>query len=106
MTDVIGSITPETTTPQVLPKDVAEAVDGLKDAVDAPGQAQQEPAFGVHVIMMPDGQFAIQATGEPNLGEMYMLLARATKSVEARMVAETVAQVQKQNKSSIITPGR
>lgn len=65
-----------------------------------------EPAFGVHIVMMPDGAFAIQATGDPNLGEMQMLLSRALKSVEARMVAETVVQVQKQNQSRIITPGR
>lgn len=67
-----------------------------------------EPAFGVHVVMMPDGAFAIQATGEPNLGEMAMLLARAYDSIKARMVAETVVQVMKQakDKSRIITPGR
>jgi len=65
-----------------------------------------EPAFGVHIVMMPDGAFAIQATGDPNLGEMQMLLSRALKSVECRMVAETVVQVQKQNQSRIITPGR
>lgn len=74
--------------------------------VDQPVEA--EPAFGVHVVMMPDGAFAIQATGEPNLGEMQMLLSRALKSVEARMVAETVVQLTKQAKDSqrIITPGR
>ena len=68
---------------------------------------EMEPAFGVHIIMMPDGAFAIQATGEPNLGEMQMLLARALKSIEARMVAETVVQLMKQEKGKrrIITPG-
>ena len=65
-----------------------------------------QPAIGIHVVFMEDGQFGIQATGEPNLGEMQMLLSRALKSIEARMVAETVAQVAKQNKSRIITPGR
>jgi len=69
---------------------------------------QVEPAFGITVVMMPDGAFAIQATGEPNLGEMQMLLSRALKSIEARMIGETVVQIQKQanDKSRIITPGR
>jgi len=65
-----------------------------------------QPAIGIHVVMMEDGQFGIQATGEPNLGEMQMLLARALASVEARMIGETVAQVMKDKKSRIITPGR
>ena len=65
-----------------------------------------QPAIGIHVVFMEDGQFGIQATGEPNLGEMQMLLSRALKSVESRMIGETVAQVMKQNKSRIITPGR
>jgi hypothetical protein len=79
--------------------------------VDMPNQGNEdEPkmAFGVHIAMMEDGSFGIQATGEPNLGEMFMLLSRATKSVEARMVAETVFQLQEQARSQqrIITPGR
>jgi len=76
--------------------------------VDVEVEQQDEPAFGVHVVMMPDGAFAIQATGEPNLGEMQMLLARALTSVECRMIGETVVQVQKQakDKSRIITPSR
>lgn len=78
--------------------------------VELPNQNPDAPkvALGVHITMMEDGGFGIQATGEPNLGEMYMLLARAVKSVEARMVAETVAQLQAQARSQqrIITPGR
>lgn len=67
-----------------------------------------KPAFGVHVVMMQDGGFGIQATGEPNLGEMHMILSRALKSIEARMLAETVVQLTgKTGESSrIITPGR
>jgi hypothetical protein len=69
---------------------------------------EPKPAFGCHVIMMEDGAFAIQATGEPNLGEMQMILSRALKSVESRMVAETVVQLSQEtkDKSRIITPGR
>jgi hypothetical protein len=69
---------------------------------------ETKPAFGVHVVMMEDGAFAIQATGEPNLGEMQMLLSRALKSVESRMVAETVVQLQQEisKEQRIITPGR
>lgn len=69
---------------------------------------EPKPAFGVHVVMMEDGAFAIQATGEPNLGEMQMLLSRALKSVECRMVAETVVQLQQEisKEQRIITPGR
>lgn len=69
---------------------------------------EDQPAFGVHVVMMPNGEFAIQATGQPNLGEMQMILSRALKSVEARMVAETVVQLQQQaaNTKRIITPSR
>ena len=69
-------------------------------------EAQPKPAFGIHVVMMEDGAFGIQATGEPNLGEMYMLLSRAEASVRARMVGETVLQMQKESQSSIITPRR
>jgi hypothetical protein len=70
--------------------------------------AEPQPAIGIHVVFMEDGQFGIQATGEPNLGEMQMLLSRALKSVESRMIGETVAQVMQQSKSKsrIITPGR
>lgn len=69
---------------------------------------EPKPAISIHVVFMEDGQFAIQAQGEPNLGEMQMLLSRALSSVEARMVGETVAQVMatNQQKSRIITPGR
>ena len=88
------------------------------DAPEAP-EAQEIPeqvegdeqpiAFAVHLILLQNGQFALQATGEPNIGEMNMLLARGLDSVRARMIAETVAQILKeQNKpeSRIITPGR
>lgn len=75
---------------------------------DFGGEEGPKPAIGIHVVMMEDGGFGIQATGEPNLGEMQMLLSRALKSVEARMVAETVAQLQEQSRGQqrIITPGR
>jgi hypothetical protein len=65
---------------------------------------EPQPALGVHVVLMSDGQFGIQATGEPNLGEMVMLLSRALESVKARMVAESVAAIQSEKK--IITPTR
>ena len=80
-----------------------EVTDG--DPTEAETEGPQ-PAIGIHVVYMEDGQFGIQATGEPNLGEMVMLLARALKSVESSMIGETVAQVMKQTKSRIITPGR
>ena len=76
------------------------------DADVPPEAGANEPAFGVHVVMMPDGQFAIQATGAPNLGEMQMILSRALKSVEARMTAETLVQIMNPPKSPIITPGQ
>ena len=63
-------------------------------------------AIGVHVVLMSDGQFGIQATGEPTLGEMQMLLSRALTSIECRMVGETITAMQKQNESRIITPKR
>lgn len=81
---------------------------GVDDMAVDLGNNEPKPAFGCHVVMMEDGAFAIQATGEPNLGEMQMLLSRALKSVESRMVAETVIQLTKEEKdqSRIITPGR
>ena len=80
-------------------------IDTHPDYVEPP---VQEPviAFGCHVMMMTDGAFALQATGEPSLGDMHMILARALKSIEARMVAETVVQLTKAQQSRIITPGR
>jgi hypothetical protein len=85
-----------------------KAMNGISggDEVAAAEPEGPQPAIGIHVVFMEDGQFGIQATGEPNLGEMQMLLSRALKSVESRMIGETVAQVMKQNKSRIITPGR
>lgn len=85
--------------------------DDPNKVVQMPGLEEQEgpkAAFGVHVVLLEDGGFGIQATGEPNLGEMQMLLARALKSVESRMVAETVIQLQEQARGNqrIITPGR
>jgi hypothetical protein len=67
-----------------------------------------EVAIGVHIMFLQDGQFGIQATGNPNLGELHMLVARALASLESRMVAETVAQVmgERKSESRIITPGR
>lgn len=81
---------------------------GVDDMAVDLGDNEPKPAFGCHVIMMEDGAFAIQATGEPNLGEMQMILSRALKSVESRMVAETVVQLGQEVKdqSRIITPGR
>lgn len=82
------------------------------EAQEIPEQVEgdeQPIAFAVHLILLQNGQFALQATGEPNIGEMNMLLARGLDSVRARMIAETVAQILKeQNKpeSRIITPGR
>lgn len=80
--------------------------EGNIEVPDQEEDAGPQPAIGIHVVFMEDGQFGIQATGEPNLGEMQMLLSRALKSVESRMIGETVAQVMKQTKSRIITPGR
>lgn len=78
--------------------------------VNMPDQNPDAPkiAFGIHVALMEDGGFGIQATGEPNLGEMQMLLSRALKSVEARMVAETAVQLidNARSQQRIITPGR
>jgi hypothetical protein len=74
-------------------------------AVDLGNDIQEpQPAWGVTAQMMEDGTFKIGVQGEPNLGEMHMLLARAMESVRCRMVAETVLHIQAQNKSSIITP--
>lgn len=72
----------------------------------APPEVEAQPAFGVHVVMMSDGAFALQVTGEPSLGDLQMILSRALKSIEARMVAETVAQLMKAQQSRIITPVR
>jgi ornithine carbamoyltransferase len=72
----------------------------------APPESEAVAAFGAHVVMMTDGAFALQVTGEPSLGDLQMVLSRALKSIEARMVAETVVQLQKQSASRIITPGR
>ena len=72
-------------------------------------EGEQDIAFAVHVIMMQNGEFAIQATNSPNLGEMQMIVSRALESIVARMHAETVAaMLQKQpgKESRIITPGR
>ena len=71
--------------------------DGTRPEAEMP-----EPAFGVHVVMMPDGNFGIQVTGQPNLGEMIMLLARALESVKVRMVVETMQAIQSEQK--IVTP--
>lgn len=81
-----------------------EAQDEAAELMDP----EQQVAFGVHVVMLADGAFAIQATGAPNLGEMFMLLSRATESVRVRMNAETVAQVLEENRKQqrVITPGR
>lgn len=83
-----------------------------ENVIELPIQAAEHdpantPALGVHVVMMEDGGFGIQATGEPNLGEMQMLLARALMSVEARINAETIIQMQSQiaSEKRIITPG-
>ncbi len=87
----------------------ATATDPVIDDAGAVENTEEEgpqPAIGIHVVFMEDGQFGISATGEPNLGEMQMLLSRALKSVESRMIGETVAQVMKQTKSRIITPGQ
>lgn len=75
---------------------------------DFGGEKQDEPAFGVHVMMMPTGAFAMRVTGDPNLGEIQMLLSRALVSTECRMTAETVLHLQQQQaeKSRIITPGQ
>ena len=90
-----------------------------EDTVDSAANEPQQPAqpdeateaqvaFGVHLILTTDGSFAIQATGEPNLGEMQMIVSRGLKSIEARMIAETIMATQAQAKSEkrIITPGR
>ena len=75
---------------------------------DFGGEDTPAIAFGIHVALLENGGFGIQATGEPNLGEMQMMLSRALKSVEARMMAETTAQLmsQLQEQQRIITPGR
>ena len=78
----------------------------LTDEQKAAAEQGPQPAISITVVFMEDGQFGIQAQGEPNLGEMQMLLSRALVSIEARMTAETVTQVIKQNKSRIITPGQ
>ena len=72
-------------------------------------EGEQDIDYAVHIIMMADGNFAIQATNSPNLGEMQMIVSRTLESIVARMHAETVvAMLQKQpgKESRIITPGR
>lgn len=96
-----GPLSPEQQAADMISDQGAVANDENDGTPDGP-----QPAIGIHVVFMEDGQFGIQATGEPNLGEMQMLLSRALKSVESRMIGETVAQVMKQTKSRIITPGR
>ena len=74
---------------------------------DAPQEEGEPIAYAVHLILMQNGQFAIQATGEPNIGEMQMLISRGHESVRSRQIAETVAQVlreQQKPQSRIITP--
>jgi len=77
-----------------------------ENVVQMPPQGDPKPedtvAFGIHVVLMQDGNFGMQATGQPNLGEMQMLLSRALKSIEARMVAETIMAMQQEKR--IITP--
>jgi Tfp pilus assembly protein PilZ len=73
---------------------------------ETPPVLEPQVAFSAHVMMMEDGKFAIQTTGEPSMGDMQMILSRALSSVESRMVAETVVQLTKTSASRIITPGR
>ncbi len=92
---------PDTTTPE----DITNAEESLPETIE-PEDNTAEVGFGVHVLMLTNGEFAIQATGDPNLGEMFMILSRAVESVKARMVGETVVQLQAEERKQtrIITP--
>ena len=103
----------ETTEEELLAKQVAEAkaaaaaMAGEQPTEDTPEEQEEVVRMAVHLIMLQNGQFVIKATGEPNIGEMDMLLARAQSSVRSRMTAETVAQVlaeKSKPQSRIITP--
>ena len=80
----------------------------VDENMNTPTPPEDEVALGVHIMMLGNGNFAMQITGEANLGEMYMLLSRATASVNARIISETVQADMAANKnvSPIITPGR
>lgn len=86
--------------------------DNIQNISEHPEYEHQEPenvvAYGVHIVMTNDGQFGIQISGEPNTGEVIALITRALETVRARMIAETVVQLQMAVDSSkrIITPGR
>lgn len=67
---------------------------------------QPEVAYGVHLVLMNDGNFAMQVTGSPTLGDVQMLVQRAHTELDARLVAETLIQLLSQRKSPIITPGQ
>lgn len=83
---------------------------------DTPSEdPEAQVSIAVHLILTTDGQFAIQATGDPNLGEMQMIASRGLCSIEARITAETMIQSQIQaaqaanaaiDQKRIITPRR
>jgi len=97
-----------------------EALVAAQDALtatepDEQPEAEAQVSIAVHFVLTTDGQFAIQATGEPNLGEMQMIASRGLASIEARIVAETIVQSQIQaaqeakaaaDQKRIITPRR
>ena len=80
--------------------------EGINETTPTP--PEDEVALGVHIMMLGNGGFAMQVTGEANLGEMYMLISRALASVNARIISETVqADMAAAKKvSPILTPGR
>lgn len=82
-------------------------ISGHSDYVEPEGEV--EVAYGIHIVMTNTGQFGIQISGEPNTGEVVSALSRALETVRARMIAETVVQVQMAVNASdsskrIITP--
>lgn len=79
------------------------ASDQIHEDVAVPVDAEpveNAVAFGLHVMMMNDGQFAVVPTGNPNVMEAEMLLSRAQKMAFARMVAAEVVGLQEQQRST------